>query len=99
MKTPWPVSDADLTVLDTHARLLSKNAGPADAAAQIVAETLRHAVFAIREYQRVDPAEERAAFDTYVAGAVAADGISPREAATWADKALAERRERFGGSR
>lgn len=87
------ISSLDLSNLDVLAAEHSK-AYPSSG----VGESLRKIAFAIREYQRVSPAEERAAWDGAYAAALSYRGPLPVEAAICADKAIEQRRERFGGA-
>ncbi len=92
-----PITSEELSTLDMIAAALSKPNGMV-AANLNFAETLRRAAFAVREYQRVSPAEERAAWTAFGAN-IQSSAASPAEAARWADGMLKEWRERFGDSR
>ena len=47
---------------------------------------------------RVDPADERHAWDLYAAAVITVDDFEPSEAAAVADLLLSERRKRWGGA-
>lgn len=87
----------EYSVLDGLAREYSLNAAGRPGHAE-VGEAIRKAVALLREQERISPAEERAAWDAYVAANGSPD-VPVGAAAKRADALLEQRRERFGGAR
>lgn len=90
------IQQDDLDLVEMLAAKLSKDAANKPAGDLLVAGAIARVAKAIRAYQSVTPAEERAAFDLYYSGAMR-DGRGALLALEEAKKMLANRRELFGG--
>lgn len=94
-----PLTSFEVSLVEGQARELLRNGATKPASDVAAGQALLKLLEAYAAAQRVPPAEERAAWDGAYAAALSYRGPLPVEAAICADKAIEQRRERFGGGR